>query len=111
MIAPVRGLLCLKNRGNVWIRASYDKNSYVPGELASVIVEVQNRSSVEVKRFVVKLMQRIHFKDVNGMCSVPVLSRPVPARRVRVCVCAYACQWQLKAVFVSPACASEHILS
>ena len=63
---------CCFNKGDVWMRASFDKNAYVPGETTQIILEVDNRSTQELRRLMVRLMREITTSDNSGHCLVRV---------------------------------------
>ncbi|XP_065837091.1 arrestin domain-containing protein A-like [Oscarella lobularis] len=57
----VRTCCCIP-RGDVLVKATMDKNSYMAGEVAQIHVDVDNQSAVDIENFVVKLMRVIHLK-------------------------------------------------
>ena len=64
---------CCFNKGDVWMRASFDKNAYVPGEVARIMLEIDNRSTVDLRNIEAKLMQSLSLSDNSGACTLGVL--------------------------------------
>eukprot|EP00118_Oscarella_pearsei_P024949 m.307188 g.307188 ORF g.307188 m.307188 type:complete len:359 (+) comp41998_c0_seq1:224-1300(+) len=57
----VRTCCCIP-RGDVHVKATMDKNSYMAGEVANIHVDVDNQSAVDIENFAVKLMRVIHLR-------------------------------------------------
>ncbi|EWM25732.1 Arrestin-like protein [Nannochloropsis gaditana] len=52
-------LLCCIPRGEVWMRASMPQSHYRPGETASLVVDIHNRSPAAVRHVTVRLLRRL----------------------------------------------------
>eukprot|EP01029_Cantina_marsupialis_P015654 TRINITY_DN3436_c0_g4_i1.p1 TRINITY_DN3436_c0_g4~~TRINITY_DN3436_c0_g4_i1.p1 ORF type:complete len:385 (-),score=116.18 TRINITY_DN3436_c0_g4_i1:207-1361(-) len=63
--AQVR-LCCVIPRGQVTLKAWFDKNAYTTGETAEIKAEIKNDSATDIKHMVVKLMRFITFEDKHG---------------------------------------------
>lgn len=63
---------CCFNKGTAWMRATFDKNAYVPGEEARVVVEANNESSVDISAIRSKLKRRLTLHDNSGRQHVMV---------------------------------------
>lgn len=61
----VRTCCCIP-RGDVFVKAIMDKNSYIAGETAQIHVDVDNQSAVDIDNFAVKLMRVIVLKGKDA---------------------------------------------
>jgi hypothetical protein len=59
-------LCCCIPRGQCELKAVFDKNQYVPGELAQCMAKIDNRSKSDVGEMSVKLMRTIRLKNKHG---------------------------------------------
>lgn len=57
---------CCINRGSVTMKASFNKNAYVPGETAQVVCSVENQSTSEITGIETSLMRRFHMRADGG---------------------------------------------
>eukprot|EP00163_Fabomonas_tropica_P023611 TRINITY_DN40986_c0_g1_i1.p1 TRINITY_DN40986_c0_g1~~TRINITY_DN40986_c0_g1_i1.p1 ORF type:complete len:438 (-),score=15.62 TRINITY_DN40986_c0_g1_i1:81-1394(-) len=57
---------CCINRGTAFMRVHTDKQMYTPGETAQVVCEVDNQSTVRIRRIKVKLFQKLRLDDGLG---------------------------------------------
>lgn len=60
---------CCIDKGSAWMRATFNKNAYVPGEQAQVVCEVDNQSSIKMRHITTKLKRRITIRDNRGMAN------------------------------------------
>lgn len=57
---------CCIDKGTAQLRATFDKNAYVPGETARVVCEVDNQSSLRLRHIRSKLKRRLTLHDNSG---------------------------------------------
>jgi hypothetical protein len=57
---------CCLNKGDASLTVRLDKNAYVPGETVQVVCEVDNRSSIELRKISVRLYQNLRLQDSWG---------------------------------------------
>jgi len=57
---------CCIDKGTASLRATFDKNAYVPGETARVVCEVDNQSSLRLRHVRSKLKRRLTLHDNAG---------------------------------------------
>lgn len=59
-------LCCCINKGSVWMRGVFDKNAYTMGETATVVLEIDNRSTIDVDMVSVQLYQTREYTSSGG---------------------------------------------
>lgn len=68
---------CCVPKGDVYIKATFDKNAYRPSENAFIVVDVRNESESEVDAINAKLMRRLIMRADGNQMSHTELMREV----------------------------------
>ena len=74
--------LCCIPRGEIWMRASMDKSHYMPGETATIVVEMNNGSRAAIHHVSLRLVRRLRLgtrgQGKSRPSSSPSLPPPLP---------------------------------
>jgi len=80
---------CCVDKGQIHMVAKFDKNAYVPGETAYIVVDVDNKSETEIRTLHCKLKRRIalrahghRFSKVEVLQDIPFPGVPTGQSRL-----------------------------